>query len=293
MIRRLAPVWALVLMTLAGPGVRAQIPFPRDLIPSRTVAGPARAGSPVDGSRTAQRDRACFAASAAAPIFSSPRRTAEPFTPTTPRPASCSGRRAWGAARRMPAPSPRTPTWSSAPAPMCSMPWIGGPDAPSGRSTWERSRRPGPVADEDRVMVGTMDGKVLGLQPEDQRAQGRGADPRQAGGRVRLADRRSGRHAPALRGARGRVRLQRRPRLRGHEQRADPALPRPDRRAHRRGPGRAMEPGPCSSPRPTTTCTRSTCSPRRTSGSSPRGPRSTRLRWSPARTSSRSTRPAI
>ena len=36
MIRRLAPVWALVLLTMAGPGVRAQNPFPRDLIPSRT-----------------------------------------------------------------------------------------------------------------------------------------------------------------------------------------------------------------------------------------------------------------
>lgn len=36
---RLAPVGALVLLTLAGPSVRAQIPFAHDLIPSRTSLG--------------------------------------------------------------------------------------------------------------------------------------------------------------------------------------------------------------------------------------------------------------
>jgi len=33
---RLAPVWALALWTLGGPSVQAQVPFARDLIPSRT-----------------------------------------------------------------------------------------------------------------------------------------------------------------------------------------------------------------------------------------------------------------
>ena len=36
---RLAPVGALVLLTLAGPSVRAQIPFAQNLIPSRTSLG--------------------------------------------------------------------------------------------------------------------------------------------------------------------------------------------------------------------------------------------------------------
>ena len=58
MLRRLAPVWALVLVTLAGPGVRAQIPFPQRPHPFPHITGPAGPGSPVDGRRTAQRDRA-------------------------------------------------------------------------------------------------------------------------------------------------------------------------------------------------------------------------------------------
>jgi outer membrane protein assembly factor BamB len=37
MSRRLAAVWAFTLLTLAGPLVRAQNPFPRDLIPTRTA----------------------------------------------------------------------------------------------------------------------------------------------------------------------------------------------------------------------------------------------------------------
>jgi outer membrane protein assembly factor BamB len=39
MTRRLAPVWALALLTLAGPSVRAQNPFAHDLIPTRTSLG--------------------------------------------------------------------------------------------------------------------------------------------------------------------------------------------------------------------------------------------------------------
>src|SRR5262245_7199735 len=33
---RFAPVWALVLVTLAGPSARGQALFPRDLVPKRT-----------------------------------------------------------------------------------------------------------------------------------------------------------------------------------------------------------------------------------------------------------------
>src|SRR5271157_4724625 len=33
---RLAPVWAIALLALGGPRVHAQVPFARDLVPSRT-----------------------------------------------------------------------------------------------------------------------------------------------------------------------------------------------------------------------------------------------------------------
>ena len=37
MSRRIAPVWALLILTLAGPAARAQVPFATDLVPKRST----------------------------------------------------------------------------------------------------------------------------------------------------------------------------------------------------------------------------------------------------------------
>ena len=118
MIRRLAPVWALVLVTLAGPGVRAQIPFPRDLIPSRTSLarlGLDRQWTAVVPLNETERLRRI---SRSADLFFAQTNGGSLHTYDAE-----TGKLLWsatlGGALRMPVPSPRTPTWSSAQAPMC------------------------------------------------------------------------------------------------------------------------------------------------------------------------------
>ena len=116
----------------------------------------------MDGRRTAQRDRASIRRiSRSADLFFAQTNggSIHTYDAETGR---LSGRQTWGEARRRPVPSRRTPTWFSAPAPTSQCP--GSEDRPENLDTHLGTiPTSGTVADEDRVMVGTMDGKVIGF----------------------------------------------------------------------------------------------------------------------------------
>ena len=172
---RLAPVGALVLLTLAGPSVRAQIPFARDLIPSRTSLGRLgleRHWTAVVPLRETER---LIRSQPQRRLCSSPRRTRAACTFTTSRPASFSGRPTWASST----PNARPVSSNSFAVFGTSADVLSALDRKTGRVLWRTHLGAiptcGTVADEDRVIVGTMEGRVQSLQPEGQERQGRGA----------------------------------------------------------------------------------------------------------------------
>jgi outer membrane protein assembly factor BamB len=162
MIRRLAPVWAVVLVTLAGPAVRAQIPFPRDLIPSRTSLarlGLDRQWTAVVSLNETERLRRI---SRSADLF---------FAQTTGGAIHTydaeSGRLLWSASLGGSTPLARPVSSNSYMVFGTTADLLHALDRKTGRPIWTTHVGSiptcGTVADEDRVMVGTLDGKLIGF----------------------------------------------------------------------------------------------------------------------------------
>ena len=160
MIRRLAPVWALVLMTLAGPGVRAQIPFNSDLIPSRTSL--ARLG--LDRQWTAvvplnETERLRRISRGSDLLF------AQTNGGSLHTYDAESGKLLWSASLGGSTPKAQPVSSNSYMVFGTSADLLNALDRKTGRPIWTSHLGTvptcGTVADEDRVLVGTLDGKVL------------------------------------------------------------------------------------------------------------------------------------
>ncbi|HWT79640.1 MAG TPA: PQQ-binding-like beta-propeller repeat protein, partial [Candidatus Methylomirabilis sp.] len=156
---RLAPVWALALLALGGPSVKAQVPFARDLIPSRTAL--ARVGL----------ERQWLAV---VPLNDTERllrisRSADLFFAQTNHGSlhtydAQSGKPLWSSSLGRYTPLARPVSSNSYAVFGTSADVLIALDRKTGRLIWKKALGTiptcGTVCDEDRVMVGTMDGRV-------------------------------------------------------------------------------------------------------------------------------------
>jgi len=161
MIRRFAPVWALVLATLAGSEVRAQVPFTSDLIPSRTSL--ARLG--LDRQWTAvvplkETERLRRISRSADLLF------AQTNGGSLHTYDAESGKLLWSASLGGSTPKAQPVSSNSYLVFGTSADLLNALDRKTGRHVWTSHLGTiptcGTVAAVDRVMVGTLDGKVLG-----------------------------------------------------------------------------------------------------------------------------------
>ena len=156
---RLAPVWALALLALGGPSVQAQVPFARDLIPSRTSL--ARVGL----------ERQWLAA---VPLNDTERllrisRSADLFFAQTNHGSlhtydAQSGKLLWSSSLGQYTPFAHPVSSNSYAVFGTSADVLLALDRKTGRLIWKKALGTiptcGTVCDEDRVMVGTLDGRV-------------------------------------------------------------------------------------------------------------------------------------
>ncbi|MGO8901584.1 MAG: PQQ-binding-like beta-propeller repeat protein, partial [Isosphaeraceae bacterium] len=156
---RLAPVWALALLALGGPSVQAQVPFARDLIPSRTSL--ARLGLerqwlavvPVNDT-----ERLLLISRGADLLFAQTNHGAVHTYDAQ------SGKLLWSSSLGQHTPLAHPVSSNSYAVFGTSGDVLIALDRKTGRLTWKKSLGTiptcGTVCDEDRVMVGTMDGRV-------------------------------------------------------------------------------------------------------------------------------------
>jgi len=157
---RLAPVWALALWTLGGPSVQAQVPFARDLIPSRTSL--ARLGLerqwtavvPLD-----ETERLLRISRSADLVF------AQTNNGSLHTYDAESGKLLWSASLGGYTPLARPVSSNSFAVFGTSADVLTALDRKTGRLIWRSSMGTipscGTVCDEDRVMVGTMESRVI------------------------------------------------------------------------------------------------------------------------------------
>jgi outer membrane protein assembly factor BamB len=168
---RLAPVWALALVSLAGSAVRAQNPFPKDLIPGRTVLG--RLGL----------ERQWLAV---VPLYENERlirisRSEELFFAQTSSGSIHtfdvnSGKHLWSANLGGSTPYPIALASNSYAVFGTVANFLVALDRKSGRTLWKTQLGAIPTSgtscDEDQVIVGTATGRVLSFQLRDKPAKG-------------------------------------------------------------------------------------------------------------------------
>jgi outer membrane protein assembly factor BamB len=168
---RLAPVGALVLLTLAGPSVRAQIPFAKDLIPSRTSLGRLgleRHWTAVVPLRETER---LVRISRSADLF---------FAQTNGGGLHVyeaeTGKQLWTASLGEHTPNARPVSSNSFAIFGTSADVLTALDRRTGRPMWRMHLGAlptcGTVADEDRVLVGTMNGRVDAFKLRDKGPKG-------------------------------------------------------------------------------------------------------------------------
>ena len=168
---RLAPIWALLLVSLGGPTVRAQNPFPKDLIPTRTALG--RLGLerqwtaviPLHETerllRLSRSAELLFAQTDGGSLHTYEAETGKlvwsaslgPYTPMA-RPVSANSFAVFGTCADM----------------------LTALDRKTGRPIWSTHIGAIPTCgtncDEERVMVGTMDGKVIAYSLKEKGPKG-------------------------------------------------------------------------------------------------------------------------
>lgn len=156
---RLVPVWALALLALGGPSVQAQVPFARDLIPSRTSL--ARVGLerqwlavvPLNDTERLLR----ISRSADLLFAQTNHGSLHTYDPQ-------SGKLLWSASLGQYTPLARPVSSNSYAVFGTSADVLIALDRKTGRLIWKTALGTiptcGTVCDEDRVMVGTMDGRV-------------------------------------------------------------------------------------------------------------------------------------
>ncbi|MGC8639804.1 MAG: PQQ-binding-like beta-propeller repeat protein [Isosphaeraceae bacterium] len=168
---RLAPVGALVLLTLAGPSVRAQIPFARDLIPSRTSLGRLgleRHWTAVVPLRETER---LIRISRSADLF---------FAQTSEGSLHAyeaeTGKILWTASLGQHTPHAHPVSSNSFAVFGTSADTLTALDRKTGKIIWKSPLGAlptcGTVADEDRVLVGTLEGRVESYKLRDKDAKG-------------------------------------------------------------------------------------------------------------------------
>ena len=168
---RLAPVGALVLLTLAGPSVRAQIPFAHDVIPTRTSLG--RLG--LDRHWTAvvplrETERLLRISRSADLLFAQTNEGGlHVYEAET-------GKQLWSASLGEHTPIPRPVSSNSFAVFGTSADILIALDRKTGRALWRTHLGAiptcGTAADDDRVLVGTLEGRVDSYKLRDKSAKG-------------------------------------------------------------------------------------------------------------------------